>query len=208
MIRNQRLNWLILLLTLLVLSCGRNKKEYHGVIDKIESNSQVMVVDSGAINDRFNPDELVKIADGEFSFFVQSRKNAMKNFECTECHTEPVSKLRGEGLGKKAHWDVVLVHAESKTMNCATCHSDNNMNELASITALTIDFDQSYQLCSQCHSKQGKEWLGGAHGKNLSGWKGPRISKQCVECHNPHQPAIASRWPSRYNSQMAKERTP
>jgi nitrate/TMAO reductase-like tetraheme cytochrome c subunit len=64
----------------------------------------------------------------------------------------------------------------------------------------------SYQLCAQCHNSQVKDWVGGAHGKNLSGWKSARVSKLCVECHNPHSPALDKRWPSRYNSQMVSQR--
>lgn len=208
MIRNSILNFFVTLLAVMVISCSNGNKEYHDVIDQINSRSVSIEKDSSVLNDKFNAENLVTIRDGKASFFVQSRKNVMKNFECTECHTDPVEVLKGEGLGKKAHWDITLAHAESNTMNCATCHSDSNMDQLSSITAMNIDFDQSYQLCRQCHTKQAKDWLGGAHGKNLSGWKGPRVSKLCVECHNPHNPSIPSRWPSRYNSQMANQRTP
>ena len=39
------------------------------------------------------------------------------------------------------------------------------------------------------------DWAGGAHGKRLAGWAPPRVSKTCVECHNPHQPQWDKRAP-------------
>ncbi len=207
MIKNSILILFCGFLAMIAISCGK-KKEYHDVIDRIESNSVAVDRDSSLLEDSFLQDNLVKVDDGKSSFFIQSRKKAMKNFECTECHTDPLEVIQGQGVGKKAHWDISLNHAQENTMKCVTCHSGNDMDQLHSITGNSIDFDQSHQLCKQCHSKQEKDWLGGAHGKNLSGWKGPRVSKLCVECHNPHNPSIPSRWPSRFNSQMANQRTP
>ncbi len=49
-----------------------------------------------------------------------------------------------------------------------------------------IDFDHSYQLCGQCHFRQKRDWLGGAHGKRETYWAGERVVRNCTSCHNPH----------------------
>jgi len=149
---------------------------------------------------------LVTVTDNDPHFYIKNRKNKIKLYDCKECHNKPISQLQTKNLGKKAHWDIELNHADTNTMSCLSCHSDNNMNNLQSITGKKIDFNLSYQLCAQCHTNQVKDWKGGAHGKNLSGWKTARVSKLCVECHNPHKPNFEKRWPARYNSKMVEER--
>ena len=113
--------------------------------------------------------------------------------------------MQSENL-KKAHWDVSVAHADLNTMNCVTCHNPENMDNLKSLTGNTIDFNASYKLCSQCHTKQFQDWKGGAHGKQIGGWAPPRASMTCVNCHNPHKPAFETKWPARFNTQTIKER--
>ncbi len=196
----------ILLLIISMISCKDDHNEYHNVIDKIEANSVSYKRDSTFSNNQFEISELIKVTDNEPNFYIKNRKNSIESYACNECHDKPVSQLQTENLGKKAHWDIKLKHADTKTMTCLSCHSENNMDNLHSITGEKIDFNFSYQLCSQCHNKQEKDWKGGAHGKNISGWKTSRVSKLCVECHNPHQPSFEKRWPARYNTQMVSER--
>lgn len=198
----------ILTITILILasSCKGEKKEYHNLVDKIEAKSVQYVRDSIQYNDKFDLNELVAIDENNIHFYIQKRKTNIKSYACNECHNKPVSQLVKDGLGKKAHWDITIKHADTKTMSCLSCHNSDNMNKLQSITGDPIDFNFSYKLCSQCHHNEVKDWVGGAHGKNISGWKSTRVSKLCVECHNPHQPQIAERWPSRYNTTMVKER--
>ena len=206
MANTYQFNFLIALVGLLVLSCKDKDHGYHNLIDKIEAESVEFSRDSLYERETYDHEQLIDLYENDRSFYIQNRKTKMVSYACSECHTQSVDKLKTEGLGKKAHWDVVLNHANDHTMSCLTCHVENDMDQLQSNTGHIIDFNYSYQLCSQCHSKEVKDWIGGAHGKNLSGWKGARVAKLCVECHNPHQPAIAKRWPSRYNSNMANSR--
>lgn len=196
----------LIVFALILGSCGKNKHEYHSLVDKIEDKSVYIEKDSIGFHANFEPDQLVEVREKEGRFFIGNRKKSIKSYACTECHSSSVEQLKTKNLGKKAHWDIELKHADRMTMDCMACHNDANMDQLKSITNNEIDFSHSYQLCGQCHQKEQKDWAGGAHGKNLSGWKSIRVSKTCVECHNPHQPAIESRWPSRYNSTMVKER--
>jgi len=198
----------ILTITILVLisSCKGKENEYHNLMHKIEAESVSYVRDSIQNQNLFDVNDLVAIDENDIHFYIQERKSNIQSYACSECHNKPVEQLHKEGLGKKAHWDITIKHADTKTMSCLSCHNSQNMNNLKSITGDPIDFNKSYKLCSQCHNSQVKDWVGGAHGKNISGWKSARVSKLCVECHNPHQPQIAKRWPSRYNATMVNER--
>jgi len=206
MLSSSQLKILTITILILVSSCKGKKKEYHNLIHKIEAQSVQYDRDSIENHELFEMDQLVAIDENDIHFYIQNRKTNIKSYACSECHTKPVDQLHKEGLGKKAHWDITIKHADTKTMACLSCHNSENMNNLQSITGDPIDFNKSYQLCSQCHNKEVKDWVGGAHGKNISGWKSERVSKLCVECHNPHQPQIAKRWPSRYNATMVEER--
>ncbi|PWG06014.1 cytochrome c3 family protein [Polaribacter aquimarinus] len=195
----------VLLLIILVSSCKHKEEEYHSITDKIEAKSKNYHGVSVSSEDFFDDIKMIKISEGDHTFLIPERKSKIKSYACTECHTKPLNKLQSKDF-KKAHWDIVLNHADKKTMSCTTCHNEKNMDELKSLTGLKIDFNKSYNLCSQCHSKQFKDWKGGAHGKKIGGWAPPRASMTCVNCHNPHKPHFESRWPARFNTQKIKER--
>lgn len=80
------------------------------------------------------------------------------------------------------------------------------MDELVTLTGNQLDFNNSYKLCSQCHSPQFEDWKGGAHGKKVAGWAPPRASMTCVNCHNPHDPGFKTKWPARFNTKKAEQR--
>lgn len=130
-------------------------------------------------------------------FLINSREATVEKFPCQRCHTAPLAQMKHDGKdGKpKAHWNLQLQHATDAVMTCNTCHDPANLNQLKTITGMPVSLNQSWQVCSQCHSKQASDWVGGAHGKRLAGWAPPRVSKTCVECHNPHQPQWDKRAP-------------
>lgn len=141
------------------------------------------------------------------AFLTEKRTLDLTSFPCTNCHNQPLAILQADRDPdlRQAHWDIHLIHAANSTMNCTTCHAENNMNSLASLTGEMISLDESFKLCGQCHSTQYRDWQGGAHGKQLNGWKPPRIAKTCVSCHNPHQPAFPKRFPARLNTNQLGE---
>ena len=187
-------------------SCKHDKEhEYHSVTDKIEAESKSykgIKTSSETFIDGMN---LLEVTENGITFLIPNRKDEIKSFKCTECHTKPLAKMQSKDI-KKAHWNIKLDHADVNTMNCITCHNGNNMDNLKSITGHDIDFNKSYKLCSQCHQKQYKDWTGGAHGKRLESWATPRASMTCVNCHNPHSPSFETKWPARFNTQKVKER--
>ena len=141
-------------------------------------------------------DRLVLVDEKDYSsFYVHERKSLITKYECTNCHSATLDELKATSTSFP-HADIKLFHADFNTMNCLTCHNQENFDYLRSTTDKKIDFDSSYKLCSQCHSSQFKDWKGGAHGKRIGGWVPPRVSKTCVECHNPHSPSFESKIPA------------
>jgi hypothetical protein len=140
-------------------------------------------------------------------FYTIARTDQITQLPCSNCHTLPLATLQAEqksetesAAAAKAHWDLVIDHADESVMNCKTCHNVDNPDELHTLTGHVVEFDHSYQVCAQCHGQQYEDWQGGAHGKRVGGWAPPRVVQNCVECHNPHQPAWDIRWPAVTNS--------
>ena len=202
------LKTLTIVICLFVISCKHSDEhKYHTVVDKIEAETvtpENLTVTSETFNENI---KTVKFDEDGFEFLIPERKSQITSYNCTECHTQSIEKLKQDQVGEKAaHWNIKLAHAGAEIMNCATCHTSNNMDNLHSLTNSEIDFNYSYKLCSQCHQQEFKDWKGGAHGKQLGGWAPPRLSNTCVNCHNPHKPAFEKRWPVRFNTQKVKER--
>lgn len=191
---------------LIFSSCKNHENEYHSVIDKIEEKSKNYHGTELSSEAFIGEIETIKIRADEHTFLIPERKNQIKSYKCSECHSKPIHEIKKEGDGRKAHWDLKLNHANKNTMNCVTCHNANDMDNLKSLTGAKIDFNNSYNLCSQCHSKQFNDWKGGAHGKRLGGWVPPRVSLTCVNCHNPHSPSFDTRWPARFNTHTENAR--
>lgn len=188
-----------------ILSCKQHKEEYHDLNEKIEEESK-HYHDPGISSEAFMGDiKTLEIKEGDHSFFIPERKSQIRSYACIECHTKPLTEMQS-GSEVRAHWDIEMNHADESTMNCVICHNGTDMNNLNSLVGKSIDFNLSYKLCAQCHTAQFNDWKGGAHGKNIGGWAKPRAAMTCVNCHNPHKPQIASKWPVRFNTQKEKER--
>jgi hypothetical protein len=178
-----------------------SEKQEHDVVKTIQTKEPDSLSYNVSSENYLSETKRVKaIIDGiEMSFYTQARVHHISSFPCNNCHSESLESLQQPGI-KKAHWNISLNHAGQDVMNCQTCHSSSNLNELTSLTGNIISFDHSYQLCRQCHSQQHDDWIGGAHGKRLGGWAPPRVINNCVNCHNPHEPAFGKRFPSRLNT--------
>ena len=196
---------LLLLFAGLLSSCKHTEDEYHGITDKIEAESKHYNGTSISSKKYLEDLKTIEVTVDEHTFLIPERKSQIQSFACTECHSKPLKQMQTKGT-KKAHWNISLKHANENTMNCITCHNGEDMDQLKSITKKPIDFNKSFQLCSQCHNKQFEDWKGGAHGKRIGGWAPPRASMTCVNCHNPHKPHFESRWPAGFNSQKEKQR--
>jgi hypothetical protein len=147
---------------------------------------------------RFVPVLTSALLPGIEPFQVLARETQLAKAPCGNCHALPVSELDRKRPANQplAHWAVTLRHAPENVMTCATCHAGDTPGQLRLLGGAGVSIDHAYQVCAQCHSTQAADWAGGAHGKRAGGWAPPRISFNCTECHNPHQPAFAPRWPS------------
>ncbi len=132
------------------------------------------------------------------SFRVLTRKKMIGRYKCSNCHTgKPVTVNQGLEL---THGDVSLRHGEGEQkLSCIDCHDDVERDFLEDKKGKNIDFDHSYQLCGQCHFRQKRDWLGGAHGKRVSNWAGDRVIYNCTTCHDPHSPKFEKRFPATYS---------
>jgi hypothetical protein len=184
-------------------SCKHAEGEYHNLNDKIEAESKNYHGTTMSSEAFIGDIKTIEITEGEHTFLIPERKSQITSFACVECHNTSLDKMQSNDI-KKAHWDIALAHADESTMNCATCHNGNDMNNLNTLTGNKVDFNSSYKLCAQCHSSQFEDWKGGAHGKKIAGWAPPRASYTCVNCHNPHSPSFEPRWPSRYNTEQVE----
>jgi hypothetical protein len=133
---------------------------------------------------------------GEFK--VLARKEFIKRYRCSVCHTEkPMAARDGGGF---THGDIRINHGRAgDALVCAECHHEKERDFLADSQGLKVDFDHSYQLCGKCHFRQKRDWIGGAHGKRETYWAGERVVQNCTGCHNPHSPAFPRKMPETYS---------
>ncbi len=133
-------------------------------------------------------------------FRTETRKDRIERFQCSQCHKKDQATVKVVGAAVMAHGDIFLDHGDkNRPLYCFTCHSKESRDFLITEKGETLDIDHSYRLCGQCHFRQKKDWLGGAHGKRVANCAGKRVVKNCAACHNPHSPLFEKRWPKTYS---------
>lgn len=135
-------------------------------------------------------------------FWTQTRKDKIKRYKCSQCHNN--QEVRIAQAAEVAHSDIVQVHGGKEPLACFTCHNKNERDFLITEKGAKVDLDHVYQMCAQCHFRQQKDWVGGAHGKRISYWAGQRVVKNCTSCHDPHSPRFEKRWPKTYSRPLGK----
>ena len=115
--------------------------------------------------------------------------------DCARCHKPDQEPYRDESLppGQDAHWDVAIHHAGD--MECFSCHKKEDPEKLVSVISMDATLETAYLHCGSCHKDQFQSWLGGAHGKRVTGWDGVRIIQNCTGCHEPHSPSRGTTLP-------------
>ena len=138
-------------------------------------------------------------------FYTETRKDKLERFSCSKCHNEKPVKLARSA--EMVHGKIALAHgSEDRPLACNTCHSKDERDYLVTEQGVKVDMDHSYQMCGQCHFRQKKDWVGGAHGKRIANWAGQRVVKNCTACHDPHSPRFEKRWPATYSPPLSKSK--
>lgn len=202
----RRLTWAACAVWLLTLAaCGHDDGHApgHGVA-AIIADAQTPFDSEGLSSRSFAPSRptspvaMNPLPPGVAAFEVLARTPQLKQAPCAGCHTKSIEVLvRSRPANEpRAHWAVSLAHASDAVMTCATCHDGAAPGQLRLLGGTPLTLDHAYLVCAQCHSTQARDWAGGAHGKQVGGWAPPRVSYSCTECHNPHRPALTTRWPT------------
>jgi hypothetical protein len=106
-------------------------------------------------------------------------------FPCSDCHADMEPNVQRREL--EYHEDIALRHgAESRW--CFDCHDASDRDKLRLADGSTLDFDESYLLCGQCHGTIFRDWRAGIHGRRRGYWNGPKSYLLCAHCHDPHAP--------------------
>ncbi len=127
-------------------------------------------------------------------FTVDARVDKLFFYPCNDCHAFMDTNERVRDLDVEEGHPERLAHGGGLIW-CFSCHDESDYDRLRNLRAEPIDIDRGYQVCSGCHSQKYRDWSGGAHGKRVADWRGERQLYSCVECHNPHRPAIQPRAP-------------
>lgn len=137
------------------------------------------------------------LADNKQEYPVPPPLISEQKFPCIKCHEHWPTKKESRQL-KMNHADVVLKHSDPRSAEqrwCLDCHDSEDRNKLRLMSQERIEFDQSYRLCGQCHGRVFEDWKAGVHGKRIGNWKGEKLYRLCVHCHDPHHPSFVPRKP-------------
>lgn len=191
---------------LIVLSSGSSAHSDQGGVTGIYQNANTRFEDQMSVTAVIALPQDTVLVRAPFQggrFWTEIRKDKIERFKCSQCHNNtPVSIAKAAEV---AHGDIRLNHGgPDKPLSCYTCHNKEERDFLVTEAGTKIDMDHSYQMCGQCHFRQKKDWVGGAHGKRLSYWAGQRVVKNCASCHNPHSPRFKKRWPATYSPPYKK----
>lgn len=110
---------------------------------------------------------------------------------CSVCHTtrEPETSTRKAEDLDEFHQGLVYAHGE---LSCLSCHNKDNYDTLSLADGTALLYEESIQLCAQCHGPQYRDYQNGSHGGMNGYWdlsRGPRYRNTCTTCHDAHAPA-------------------
>jgi len=126
---------------------------------------------------------------------VVPRKDQLMFYPCTACHNLQKPNPEPRKLSLAPH-PAALLHGNGRFW-CLTCHQLKDRDHLHTLSGEPVDFDDAYLVCGQCHYNRQKDWYFGAHGKRVSNWQGDRVIYNCTYCHDPHDPTLKPRAPSK-----------
>ena len=109
-------------------------------------------------------------------------------FPCSDCHEDmDVNPERRVLEDEHTEISEMFNHASEQRW-CLDCHNPDNRDVLRLANGDLVSFEESYNLCGQCHGTIFRDWKAGIHGKRTGEWNGKKLYRLCVHCHNPHSP--------------------
>lgn len=138
-----------------------------------------------------------------YADFVRAGED-VTHYSCYMCHERGKSApLRFDEqfniIVPDAHDDIVMGHGDhSRNNHCYNCHAEDNLEALYLRDGRKLEIQQSSMLCGSCHGPTYSNWEAGEHGRTTGYWDlslGSAHRLDCVNCHDPHAPAIPSRKP-------------
>ncbi len=124
---------------------------------------------------------------GHQKVVISSRTKQLKNFPCQPCH-QHIDDDEGQGPpDNKTHPPMKFEHMEG-ILDCYLCHAKGDMDQLRLLRGGVVGFDQSHELCGQCHGEKRRDWVLNLHGKQIGSWKDAPLRLACTDCHDPHRP--------------------
>jgi len=111
---------------------------------------------------------------------------------CATCHDVVSTGARAEKPEELEafHRGLQVTHGN---LACTSCHATGDPTALHLATGEKLAMSEALRLCSQCHGPQRTSFDHNAHGGLNGYWdlsRGPRLKNHCVDCHDPHAPAI------------------
>ncbi len=158
---------------------------------KLSENNKTKIVLKSLVNKK---NFILWKTKKEKSFHVMKVWSGSKEQSCKNCHQGYSTKKMVGKFNKRSHWNITLKHDNLNGMSCKTCHDQKKVWTFKQ-GEKRIGANFSPNLCGQCHFKEKKDWILGAHGKRANGWQGERAIKSCTGCHNPHSPKFGKRHP-------------
>jgi hypothetical protein len=125
-------------------------------------------------------------------FFVPPPPFTPGIFPCSQCHQGMPVNRKPRKL-EQMHQDIVLKHMPGGW--CFDCHHPDNRDKLRMANGQVVSFEESYNLCGQCHGTVFRDWKIGLHGKRTGMWDGEKQYLLCVHCHWPHEPKFKAMKP-------------
>ena len=121
-------------------------------------------------------------------YFVPPPPFSEDIFPCSDCHEDMDVNHRRRILADE-HVEISesFNHASEQRW-CLDCHNPDDRDVLRLANGDLVSFEESYNLCGQCHGTIFRDWKAGIHGKRTGEWNGRKQYRLCVNCHNPHNP--------------------
>jgi hypothetical protein len=121
-------------------------------------------------------------------FFVPPPPFSEGIFPCSDCHADMETNPERRVL-EDEHVEIsrMFNHASEQRW-CLDCHNQDDRDRLRLANGDPVAFEESYNLCGQCHGTIFRDWKAGIHGKRTGEWNGRKQYRLCVHCHNPHSP--------------------